>query len=104
MNDLADELKREVACAGTSGGIVKVRAELMKRIEAALGTTSPSQAFVAGDQVREALRAFAIHACYPVDKSINPRGYEWRGEDALDYAKGLADRALSVITGEAREK
>ncbi len=41
-----------------------------------------------------ALKAFAIHATYPVAKEINSRGYKWRDEGALDYAKQLADAAL----------
>lgn len=44
--------------------------------------------------LREALRAFTVHATYPVSTEINPRGYAWRGEEALDCAKSLADNAL----------
>jgi hypothetical protein len=47
------------------------------------------------ERMREALRAFTIHATYPVSTEINPRGYAWRSEEALDYAKSLADAALS---------
>lgn len=47
-------------------------------------------------RLREALRAFAVHATYPVSTKINPRGYAWRGEEALDYAKSLADAALAL--------
>lgn len=42
------------------------------------------------ERLREALRAFTVHATYPVAKEINPRGYAWRGEEALDYAMSLA--------------
>ena len=53
------------------------------------------------DRLRAALRAFAVHATYPVATEINPRGYAWRGEEALDYAKGLADAALEQKGPEA---
>ena len=51
------------------------------------------------DRLREALRAFAAHSTYPVSTEINPRGYAWRGEEALDYAKGLADTLLASGQG-----
>lgn len=51
------------------------------------------------DALVKALRAFTEHATYPVSTEINPRGYAWRGEEALDYAKGLADEALALVGG-----
>jgi hypothetical protein len=48
------------------------------------------------ERLREALRAFTVHATYPVSTAINPRGYAWRGEEALDYAKSLADGVLAA--------
>lgn len=49
------------------------------------------------DALVNALRAFVDHATYPVSTEINPRGYAWRGEGALDYAKSLADTVLSAV-------
>jgi hypothetical protein len=46
------------------------------------------------ERLRAAVRAFTVHATYPVSTKINSRGYAWRGEDALDYAKSLGDAAL----------
>lgn len=45
------------------------------------------------ERLREALRAFTVHATYPVSTEINPRGYAWRGEETLDYAMSLANAA-----------
>jgi|HubBroStandDraft_5_1064220.scaffolds.fasta_scaffold101054_6 hypothetical protein len=45
--------------------------------------------------LREALRLFVDHCTYPVSTEINPRGYAWRGEDSLDYARGQAVAALA---------
>jgi hypothetical protein len=50
----------------------------------------------------KALEAFAIHATYPVSTEINTRGYEWRGQEALDYAKGLADAVLTSVKGASK--
>jgi hypothetical protein len=75
--------------------------------EAEVGDTSRAQANAAyivkacnafPDLVK-ALEAFAIHATYPVTTEINSRGYEWRGQEALDYAKGLADAVLAAVKG-----
>lgn len=44
-----------------------------------------------------ALRAFSAHCTYPVAQVINKRGYTWRGEDALDYAKELSDSVLAKL-------
>ena len=41
----------------------------------------------------EALRVFA-NCAYPVCTSITKRGYNWRGENDLDYALSLARAAL----------
>jgi hypothetical protein len=46
------------------------------------------------ERLTAACKAFVVHAIYPVSKEINPRGYAWRGEEALDHAKRLADEAL----------
>jgi hypothetical protein len=51
------------------------------------------------DALVKALKAFVVHATYPVSTEINQRGYAWRGEEALDYAKGLADYAFSLVGG-----
>jgi hypothetical protein len=53
------------------------------------------------DRLRAALRAFTVHATYSVAKEINARGYAWRGEEALDYAKTVAEAALEQSTREA---
>lgn len=44
--------------------------------------------------LREALNLFVVHSTYPVSTEINPRGYAWRDERALDYAFGEATKAL----------
>jgi hypothetical protein len=54
------------------------------------------------DALIDALRAFVVHATYPVSTEINPRGYAWRGEDALDHAKSLADVVLDAVGGVAK--
>jgi hypothetical protein len=46
------------------------------------------------ERLQAALKLFTVHATYPVAKEINPRGYAWRGEGALDHAKSVADAAL----------
>ena len=45
------------------------------------------------ERLRQALDYF-VGCSYPVAKEINPRGHNWRGEDALDFALGEAKIAL----------
>lgn len=50
------------------------------------------------DKAREALRMF--YGCaYPVSTEINPRGWNWRGESALDEALGFASDVLKDPKG-----
>lgn len=47
-----------------------------------------------------ALRLF-VSCAYPVATEINPRGYNWRGEDDLDEALAEARGALKSMNGKA---
>lgn len=55
------------------------------------------------ERLRTVLRYF-VGCAYPVAKEINPRGYDWRSPDALDYALGEAKAVLNneqaVVTEE----
>lgn len=58
---------------------------------------NPKEAAAEINRLREALRAFTIHATYPVSKEINPRGYAWRGEEALDHAMSVARTVAGIV-------
>jgi hypothetical protein len=47
-------------------------------------------------KLRAALRLFVVHATYPVSTEINPKGYAWRPDSALDYALEEGRKALGL--------
>jgi hypothetical protein len=51
--------------------------------------------------LRAALDLFVVHCTYPVSTEINPRGYAWRDERALDYAFGEAVKVLGAYEQKA---
>jgi hypothetical protein len=76
---------------------------LREQIETMRNNCMEECEFVRTDAARQigellkALRALTVHATYPVSTEINARGYAWRNEKSLDYAKGLADAALGLV-------
>jgi len=90
----AREAHNLVGSAVWSTGQVRHLAQSF-RFELASLTRQLAEARAERDRMAWALKVFAVHSIYPVAQQIDARGYKWRGEDSLDYAKELADAALS---------
>lgn len=70
--------------------IVRMQAIAMCALDEQDGSIRPSH-----DAVRRALELFVNFCTYPVSEEINPRGYNWKPENDLDYARAEAIAALS---------